>query len=107
MTTTSEAPLGIIGVVDAVTAQLRGRILGGEIRSGDPVTEAAVSQTFGVAHPGSLSGQAAIVQRLYSLGLDGAVSPGPNGSGIREASPKEVLILKREIEIEAFQVQFL
>ena len=63
MTTTSEAPLGIIGVVDAVTAQLRGRILGGEIRSGDPVTEAAVSQTFGVARP---SAKAAIEQLVAS-----------------------------------------
>jgi len=63
MTTTSEAPLGIVGVVDAVTAQLRGRILGGEIRSGDPVTEAAVSQTFGVARP---SAKAAIEQLVAS-----------------------------------------
>ncbi|PRB19029.1 GntR family transcriptional regulator [Microbacterium sp. MYb62] len=63
MTTTSEAPLGIIGVVDAVTARLRRRILSGEIRSGDPVTEAAVSQTFGVARP---SAKAAIEQLVAS-----------------------------------------
>lgn len=65
MTTTSEAPLGIIGVVDAVTVQLRRRILSGEIRSGAPVTEAAVSQTFGVARP---SAKAAIEQ-LVANGL--------------------------------------
>lgn len=63
MTTTSEAPLGIVGVVDAVTAQLRRRILSGQIRSGDPVTEAAVSQTFGVARP---SAKAAIEQLVAS-----------------------------------------
>lgn len=65
MTTTSEAPLGIVGVVDAVTAQLRRRILSGEIRSGAPVTEAAVSQAFGVARP---SAKAAIEQ-LVANGL--------------------------------------
>lgn len=63
MTTTSETPLGIIGVVDAVTARLRRRILSGEIRSGAPVTEAAVSQTFGVARP---SAKAAIEQLVAS-----------------------------------------
>jgi DNA-binding GntR family transcriptional regulator len=65
MTVTSEAPLGIVGVVDAVTAQLRGRILSGEIRSGAPLTEAAVAQTFGVARP---SAKAAIEQ-LVAAGL--------------------------------------
>jgi DNA-binding GntR family transcriptional regulator len=63
MTSTSEAPLGVVGVVDAVTAQLRGRILSGVIRSGDPITEAAVSQTFGVARP---SAKAAIEQLVAS-----------------------------------------
>lgn len=65
MTTISDAPLGVVGVVDAVTAQLRGRILRGEIGSGAPLTEAAVSQTFGVARP---SAKAAIEQ-LVATGL--------------------------------------
>jgi len=65
MTTSTEAPLGIVGVVDAVTAQLRSRILRGDIRSGTPLTEAAVSQTFGVARP---SAKAAIEQ-LVAAGL--------------------------------------
>ncbi|AZS40747.1 hypothetical protein CVS54_02088 [Microbacterium oxydans] len=63
MSTTSEAPLGVVGVVDAVTAQLRGRILSGAIRSGSPITEAAVSQIFGVARP---SAKAAIEQLVAS-----------------------------------------
>lgn len=63
MTTTTDAALGIVGVVDAVTAQLRGRILDGTIRSGAPLTEAAVSQTFGVARP---SAKAAIEQLVAS-----------------------------------------
>ena len=62
---TTDAALEIVGVVDAVTAQLRGRILSGEIRSGAPLTEAAVSQTFGVARP---SAKAAIEQ-LVATGL--------------------------------------
>lgn len=63
MTSTPETPLGVVGVVDAVTAQLRGRILSGEIRSGDPLTEPAVSQSFGVARP---SAKAAIEQLVAS-----------------------------------------
>lgn len=63
MTSTPETPLGVVGVVDAVTVQLRGRILSGEIRSGDPLTEAAVSQAFGVARP---SAKAAIEQLVAS-----------------------------------------
>lgn len=61
----TDATLGIVGVVDAVTVQLRGRILSGSIRSGAPITEAAVSQTFGVARP---SAKAAIEQ-LVAAGL--------------------------------------
>jgi DNA-binding GntR family transcriptional regulator len=62
-TETPPAPLGIVGVVDAVTAQLRDRILSGAIRSGAPLTEAAVSQTYGVARP---SAKAAIEQLVAS-----------------------------------------
>lgn len=61
----SDAGLGIVGVVDAVTAQLRSRILGGDIRSGEPLTEAAVAQAYGVARP---SAKAAIEQ-LVAAGL--------------------------------------
>ncbi|CAH0125106.1 Pyruvate dehydrogenase complex repressor [Microbacterium oxydans] len=63
MTTTSDAALGIVGVVDAVTAQLRTRILSGEIRAGAPLTESAVSQAYGVARP---SAKAAIEQLVAS-----------------------------------------
>ncbi|WP_223625219.1 GntR family transcriptional regulator [Microbacterium sp. EST19A] len=60
---TTDAALGIVGVVDAVTVRLRERILSGEIRSGTPLTEAAVSQSFGVARP---SAKAAIEQLVAS-----------------------------------------
>lgn len=60
---TTDAALGIVGVVDAVTLRLRGRILSGEIRSGAPLTEAAVSEAFGVARP---SAKAAIEQLVAS-----------------------------------------
>ena len=59
----TDAALGIVGVVDAVTLRLRGRILSGEIRSGAPLTEAAVSEAFGVARP---SAKAAIEQLVAS-----------------------------------------
>jgi DNA-binding GntR family transcriptional regulator len=60
---TMDAALGVVGVVDAVTLRLRGRILSGEIRSGAPLTEAAVSEAFGVARP---SAKAAIEQLVAS-----------------------------------------
>jgi DNA-binding GntR family transcriptional regulator len=63
--TTTDATLGVIGVVDAVTARLRDRILRGELRSGTPVTEASVSSAYGVARP---SAKAAIEQ-LVAAGL--------------------------------------
>lgn len=63
MSTSSQDALGVVGVVDAVTAQLRSRILSGEVASGAVVTEAAVSQTYGVARP---SAKAAIEQLVAS-----------------------------------------
>lgn len=65
MTSTTDAPLGIVGVVDAVTARLRERILSGDLRSSTPVTEASVSDTYSVARP---SAKAAIEQ-LVAAGL--------------------------------------
>lgn len=65
MALTPDAALDVVGVVDAVTARLRIRILEGEIRSGAPLTEAAVSQAYGVARP---SAKAAIEQ-LVAAGL--------------------------------------
>ncbi|PRB10929.1 MULTISPECIES: GntR family transcriptional regulator [unclassified Microbacterium] len=61
--TTTDADLGVIGVVDAVTARLRSRILSGDIRPGAPLTEAAVSMAYGVARP---SAKAAIEQLVAS-----------------------------------------
>lgn len=65
MTKSPDAVLGVIGVIDAVTAQLRARILEGDIPSGEAVTEASVSQAYGVARP---SAKAAIEQ-LVANGL--------------------------------------
>lgn len=62
---TMDAALGVVGVVDAVTAQLRVRILDGGIRSGQPLTEAAVSQLYGVARPTAK----AAIEQLVSSGL--------------------------------------
>ncbi|WP_217183031.1 GntR family transcriptional regulator [Streptomyces sp. AC495_CC817] len=64
MRSTAEA-LGVVGVVEAVTARLRTRILEGAIAPGAPLTEAAVSEAYGVARP---SAKAAIEQ-LVANGL--------------------------------------
>lgn len=65
MHSTADAPLGVVGVVEAVTARLRERVLGGELRSGTPLTEAFVSEEYAVARP---SAKAAIEQ-LVATGL--------------------------------------
>jgi len=63
MTTVDVVELGVIGVVDAVTRQLRTRILAGELAAGTLVTEAKVSAMFAVARP---SAKAAIEQLVGS-----------------------------------------
>lgn len=65
--TSTYAPLGVIGIVDAVTRQLRSGILTGDIAAGTPLTEARVSEMFGVARP---SAKAAIEQLVASGLLD-------------------------------------
>lgn len=63
MISAADAPLTIVGVVDAVTSRLRDRILSGELRSGSPLTEAFVSEEYAVARP---SAKAAIEQLVAS-----------------------------------------
>ncbi len=61
----SDAPLAVVGIVDAVTQRLRTGILTGDIAAGSALTEARVSGMFGVARP---SAKAAIEQ-LVATGL--------------------------------------
>ncbi|GAB3599690.1 GntR family transcriptional regulator [Microbacterium tumbae] len=60
---TSTPVLGVVGVVDAVTRELRAGILSGEVHSGTALTEAKVSEAYGVARP---SAKAAIEQLVAS-----------------------------------------
>ncbi|MGM7666033.1 GntR family transcriptional regulator [Microbacterium sp. A93] len=61
--TLSDASLGVVGIVDAVTRRLRVQILAGDIAAGTALTEAKVSEMFGVARP---SAKAAIEQLVAS-----------------------------------------
>lgn len=63
MSNVPDIALEVVGVVDAVTQRLRGRILSGDIRPGTAVTEAKVSQEYAVARP---SAKAAIEQLVAS-----------------------------------------
>lgn len=65
--TSTDAALGVIGIVDAVTRRLRSGVLTGEIPAGTALTEARVSEMFGVARP---SAKAAIEQLVASGLLD-------------------------------------
>lgn len=65
MAAAQKSELGVVGVVDAVTTQLRQRILEGTLGSGTALTEAGVASEYGVARP---SGKAAIEQ-LVAAGL--------------------------------------
>ncbi|MGW8484012.1 GntR family transcriptional regulator [Microbacterium sp. NPDC055903] len=62
---TTASALAVVGVVEAVTRQLRAGILRGELRPDAPITEARVAEAYGVARP---SAKAAIEQ-LVSAGL--------------------------------------
>jgi DNA-binding GntR family transcriptional regulator len=59
----TDAPIAVVGVVDAVTSRLRDRILSGDLRSGSALTEAFVSEEYAVARP---SAKAAIEQLVAS-----------------------------------------
>lgn len=61
--TLEDHSLGVVGIVDAVTRRLRARILAGEIAGHAALTEAKVSELFGVARP---SAKAAIEQLVAS-----------------------------------------
>lgn len=100
MTTTPETPLGVVGVVDAVTAHLRQRILAGEIRSGVPLTEAAVSQTFGVARP---SAKAAIEQLVANGLLVRTAHRSARVVGIDAATVRDVYRTRTRLESAALR----
>lgn len=100
MTTTSEALLGVVGVVDAVTAQLRGRILSGDIRSGAPLTEAAVSQMFAVARP---SAKAAIEQLVAAGLLVRTAHRSARVVGIDSATVRDVYRTRTRLESAALR----
>ncbi|MFF7292313.1 GntR family transcriptional regulator [Microbacterium sp. NPDC008134] len=63
MNSSTDAPIAVVGVVDAVTSRLRDRILSGDLRSGSALTEAFVSEEYAVARP---SAKAAIEQLVAS-----------------------------------------
>lgn len=100
MMTTPDTALGIVGVVDAVTAKLRDRILSGEIRSGSPLTEAAVSKTFGVARP---SAKAAIEQLVATGLLVRTAHRSARVAGIDPATVRDVYRTRSRLESVALR----
>lgn len=100
MTTVTDNGLGIIGVVDAVTGQLRARILSGEIRSGEPLTEAAVAQHYGVARP---SAKAAIEQLVASGLLERTAHRTARVVGIDPATVRDVYRTRTRLESAALR----
>ncbi|MBT2485652.1 MULTISPECIES: GntR family transcriptional regulator [unclassified Microbacterium] len=100
MTTSVDSGLGIVGVVDAVTAQLRARILSGEIRPETPLTEAAVARTFGVARP---SAKAAIEQLVASGILVRTAHRSARVAGIDPATVRDVYRTRTRLESAALR----
>ena len=100
MTSSADASLGVVGVVDAVTAQLRARILGGDIRSGAPLTEAAVSQTYGVARP---SAKAAIEQLVANGLLVRTAHRSARVVGIDQETARDVYRTRARLESSALR----
>ncbi|MFF5626365.1 GntR family transcriptional regulator [Microbacterium sp. LWH10-1.2] len=98
--TTTDADLGVIGVVDAVTARLRSRILSGDIRSGAPLTEAAVSMAYGVARP---SAKAAIEQLVASGLLARTAHRSARVVGIDPETVRDVYRTRARVESAALR----
>ncbi|WP_132875080.1 GntR family transcriptional regulator [Tamaricihabitans halophyticus] len=60
---TDGAPLRVTSTTDALVAELRGRILGGTLRPGEPLPEIALANSFGVARPTVRSALQELVNR--------------------------------------------
>lgn len=100
MTASTDSGLGVVGVVDAVTARLRDRILSGEIRAEAPLTEAAVARTFGVARP---SAKAAIEQLVASGILVRTAHRSARVAGIDPSTVRDVYRTRTRLESAALR----
>ncbi len=96
----SGAALRVVHVVDAVAEGLREAILGGEFTPGEPLTEAALSQRFGVPRPTVRSAVQAVMQ-------DGLVRREPNRSVyvpvLTAADIKDLFAVRRLLEAHAVE----
>ena len=74
-------PLGVVSVVDAVAADLRARLLAGELAPGDPRTEAEVAAAYDVARTTakaaieSLVGERLLVRHAHKTARVVALTP--------------------------------
>lgn len=92
--------LQVTGVVDAVTNELRGSVLDGELQPGDSVTEAWVAERFGVARA---SGKAAIEKLVAEGLLQRTVHRSARVASLDEHSVRDIYRTRRRIESEALR----
>lgn len=100
MESRTDAEIGVVGVVDAVSARLRARILDGSLRSGEPVTEASVSSAYGVARP---SAKAAIEQLVAAGMLLRTAHRSARVAEIGEAMVRDVYRTRTRLESAALR----
>lgn len=98
--TATQRSLGVVGIVDAVTRQLRAGILAGEISADTPLTEAKVSESFGVARP---SAKAAIEQLVASGLLVRTAHRSARVVGIDSAMVQDVYRTRTRLESAALR----
>ena len=98
--TVPHSSLGVVGIVDAVTRQLRSRILEGDIAAGTALTEAKVSASFGVARP---SAKAAIEQLVASGLLVRSAHRSARVVGIDAAMVQDVYRTRTRMESAALR----
>lgn len=91
------APLGIVSVVDAVTADLRSRILAGELAPGRPLGEVDLAAHYDVARPTVR----AAIEALVSAGLlSRGAHKSARVSALSAADIADVYTSRERVEVE-------
>ncbi|HEX4725343.1 MAG TPA: GntR family transcriptional regulator [Pseudonocardiaceae bacterium] len=86
---------------DALVAEVRRRILSGELRPGEPLTEASLASTFGVARPTVRSALQVLVSRHLVTQSDGRSLTVPT---LTEADVRDLFLVRTPLELAAVRL---
>jgi DNA-binding GntR family transcriptional regulator len=86
---------------DALVAEVRTRILSGELRPGEPLTEASLASTFGVARPTVRSALQVLIGRHLVRQSDGRSLTVPM---LTEADVRDLFVVRTPLELAAVRL---